>query len=169
MDSSGPLSTYMQSLADYMSNDGWCIHQANYLAQSFDEQTMYYFATFPRSSRRPENHEKCRSQPNCVAYNVDMDDYETRHQFSCDRDSCENVAVPYDRLVKIIRDGFVPLVTLHRSRLNASQLSIKVSKRRKNSHYTAISHVWADGLGNPKSNSLPSCQLKCLVATEVSH
>ncbi|KAH7345822.1 hypothetical protein BKA66DRAFT_554927 [Pyrenochaeta sp. MPI-SDFR-AT-0127] len=95
-----------------------------------------------------------------------MDNYETRHQSLCDRDSCENVAVPYDSLVKIIRDGFVPLVTLHRSRLNVSHISIKVSKRHKNSDYTAISHVWADGLGNPKSNSLPSCQLKCLIATE---
>jgi hypothetical protein len=30
--------------------------------------------------------------------------------------------------------------------------------------YVAISHVWADGLGNPASNGLPRCQLDKLFA-----
>ena len=128
---------------------------------------MHYLVGLPMSSQRPESHERCRSESSCVAYNVDLNNYETRHHLSCDRNNCEDVTVPYDNLVQLIRNGSVPLVTLHRS--DHSHLSIKVHKRRKSTSYTAISHVWADGLGNPHNNSLPSYQLQYLIETEVSN
>ncbi|CAI6301984.1 unnamed protein product [Periconia digitata] len=159
-------STEMHEIMDDMCTKGWCIHQVKYLSQVFeyDDETMRYLANLPRSSQRPESHEKCRSELSCVAYNVDLNNYETRHHISCDGSNCEDVAVPYDNLVRLIRDGCVPLVTLHKS--DQSRFSIKVHKRQKRTSYTAISHVWADGLGNPHNNSLPSCQLEKLIETE---
>ena len=39
------------------------------------------------------------------------------------------------------------------------ELSVDVVASRPESRYVALSHVWADGLGNPCANALPRCQL----------
>ncbi|KAK4942754.1 hypothetical protein LTR10_017514 [Elasticomyces elasticus] len=39
-------------------------------------------------------------------------------------------------------------------------LNIKVHRFDGSIRYTAISHVWSDGLGNPHENGLPHCQLQ---------
>src|SRR5205814_1927736 len=45
---------------------------------------------------------------------------------------------------------------------NADATHIEVIQASPVTGYIAISHVWADGLGNCRSNSLPSCQAKLL-------
>ena len=41
-------------------------------------------------------------------------------------------------------------------------VEIRIEKADPSTRYTAISHVWSDGLGNPNSNGLPQCQLEWL-------
>jgi hypothetical protein len=41
-------------------------------------------------------------------------------------------------------------------------VQLQVHRASARDQYVAISHVWADGLGNPKSNALPECQLRRL-------
>ncbi|KAL9082568.1 MAG: hypothetical protein Q9159_006330 [Coniocarpon cinnabarinum] len=43
-----------------------------------------------------------------------------------------------------------------------------VTRDLAQSDYVAISHVWSDGMGNPKENALPTCTLRFLQST-VSH
>lgn len=43
-------------------------------------------------------------------------------------------------------------------------LEIRIEKANPSTRYTPISHVWPDGLGNPRSNALPRCQLEWLPA-----
>ncbi|RSL93704.1 hypothetical protein CEP52_013097 [Fusarium oligoseptatum] len=42
-----------------------------------------------------------------------------------------------------------------------------VTAASSSSSYTAMSHVWSDGLGNPTANALPQCQLE-LISTSLS-
>ena len=42
--------------------------------------------------------------------------------------------------------------------------SLSVEEAQSGSRYIAISHVWSGGLGNPKGNALPLCQLRKLAA-----
>lgn len=49
---------------------------------------------------------------------------------------------------------YIPLVTAHAG----ATVDIPVSDVT----FVAISHVWADGLGNPSANKLPQCQLSRL-------
>lgn len=60
--------------------------------------------------------------------------------------------------VRILRNGGIPVlsVTTYPDGANPT-LSIVESKDIK---YVAISHVWSDGLGNPRNNTLPTCQLQ---------
>jgi hypothetical protein len=50
------------------------------------------------------------------------------------------------------------LVSVHLDE-NTGDLTLHVEPRTARSRYTAIWHVWVDGLGNPHENSLPGCQL----------
>jgi hypothetical protein len=56
---------------------------------------------------------------------------------------------------------FAYLTHQHRksSRQNYSVWAVRNSGSKPTIPYVAISHVWSGGLGNPRSNSLPKCQL----------
>lgn len=150
------------TLSKRMVVDGWCIHQVRDLMRTFDMETMKYFASLGRSSKRKESHEVCLEASNCVAYNIDNNTYRTHHAATCNRSNCEPVAALEKDLADTIRSGNVPLISMHEDEEASSGLVIKVHKRRRSSQYMAISHVWYDGLGNPEGNSLPSCQLRQL-------
>ncbi|KAI1179884.1 hypothetical protein F4777DRAFT_532360 [Nemania sp. FL0916] len=70
------------------------------------------------------------------------------------------VTVPYDSLIRHVLMNRVPLISIERDADNDDLIKLRVEPRCERSKYVAISHVWADGLGNPKSNALPTCQLK---------
>jgi hypothetical protein len=140
-----------------MLAQGWCVHQIDYFSRMFDKATFSYIATRVRPPRGTD-HTLCAEMSSCVAYNVDMNNYETRHVD--DTCTCEMMAVPYDQLIKIIEEGDVPLVSIE---VNGNgELNLRLCKRKMSSHYTAISHVWADGLGNPHDNAIPLCQARML-------
>ena len=140
---------------------GWCPHQVNYLAQIYDLQTFSYLATLNKSSQRTADHGCCLDHASCIAYNTNMATYEIRHTSSdC---TCPIILTPYDELVQIIRKGGIPLIDIKDpTRASGEQFQIAVRKREREHRYTAISHVWADGLGNPNDNGLPLCQIKQL-------
>ena len=154
---------------------GWCNHQVQYLAQKLALDAFIFVASLDRHPLRLTDHTVCSGKSWCVAYNVDMHNYKSRH--ISDVCSCAMLAVPYDELVKIIRQGAVPLVTIEETPGLGGQLSLRLHRRQRGSVYTAISHVWADGLGNPFENAVPRCQLRRLkskldqleISSSVSH
>lgn len=70
------------------------------------------------------------------------------------------IQVPHNDLVRIIQTGGVPLVCIHDH--PDTGLALSVHRRKFRGDYATISHVWADGLGNPRDNALPRCQIKQL-------
>ncbi|KAI9687452.1 MAG: hypothetical protein M1822_002062 [Bathelium mastoideum] len=59
----------------------------------------------------------------------------------------------------ILRDGGIPILRCERSSSGFGTPSLSYVAAHPNIKYTAISHLWSDGLGQPSRNSLPQCQL----------
>lgn len=145
-----------------MLANGWCCHQVNHLLATHDIKAFPYLATLERSSHRLADHKRCWNSVACVAYNVDTATYKTRHvAVDC---KCLMVSTPYGRLTKIIRKGEIPLISIEGGTNAGATHELRVYPRSRESRYIAISHVWADGLGNPNENALPLCQIKRLKA-----
>lgn len=136
-----------------MISEGWCYHQVEHLSKTQGLKAFTYLA--PRSTvlRRSANHLHCQRMSGCIAYNTDAANYRIKHVL--EECSCSMLRIPYDKLIKIIRKGGIPLVSL-------SGEDMELRARNFNTVYVAISHVWADGLGNPRENALPTCQISKL-------
>lgn len=151
-----------QRWKEQMPANGWCCHQVNHLSRIHDLEVLSYLATLERSSHRLADHKRCLNSVACVAYNTDRATYKTRHvTVDC---KCLMVSTPYDNLTEIIRQGEIPLISIKDSTHAGATHKLKVYPRSMESRYIAISHVWADGLGNPNENALPLCQIKRLKA-----
>ncbi|KAI1324472.1 hypothetical protein F5Y16DRAFT_381046 [Xylariaceae sp. FL0255] len=144
-----------------MVANGWCSHQVKHLSNRYDIKTFSYLATLEPSPYRRVSHDRCANQDKCVAYNTAQNStYRTRHATSgC---TCRMVSMPYEELSRIIRDNKMPLVSIEQEKGTRTRLRLRVHTRSQTSEYIAISHVWADGLGNPGKNALPMCQLRQL-------
>lgn len=143
---------------------GWCPHQVRRLQQVFTPKTLAFLKNIDRRIYRPNNHSICIEAPKCIANNVNLKEYNTAHTPSC-VGSCPPLEVDYSAIVTIIRDGGVPLVSIHidaGSNEEAPHLKLRITPRMLSSRYTALSHVWFDGLGNPSANALPTCQVQRL-------
>ena len=83
----------------------------------------------------------------------------TRHvSDSC---GCEFLSVDEDLLADCLRKGCLPLLRIKEG-MNLDKMSIEVVASTDSTSYVALSHVWADGLGNPSATALPRCQLSRL-------
>jgi hypothetical protein len=149
-----------QHWIDQMVQNGWCTHQAHSLGRKFDLDTFQELSKLEVSEVRRRDHTSCLQNSSCVAYNVNMDNYQTVHRTKdC---NCMVLQVPYDDLIAMIGAGKIPLVSIRHSKDSTQPIELRLQRRTLRSKYTAISHVWADGLGNPAVNALPTCQLQKL-------
>jgi hypothetical protein len=115
-------------------------------------------ATINRSGFRDVKHRERARKRRCVAVNSDMKNYITRHVApTC---SCRMIAVAYGEIIEILSEGGVPLISIRKGK--DQEIHLHIELRTLRSRYIAISHCWADGLGNPSRNALPFCQLKRL-------
>jgi hypothetical protein len=149
-------------LAEHMVQNGWCPLDAEKCRQAGGEvDTAAYLLQLVRTKAawNKRNHALCR-KTECIADNVDESLYVTRHvEEGC---SCEHVHADIPALHEILEEGGIPLVEITPPEEEGGDYTIKVVKKRSSTRYASISHVWADGLGNPHTNSLPNCQLGLL-------
>ncbi|KAI9821923.1 MAG: hypothetical protein M1827_002505 [Pycnora praestabilis] len=145
-------------ITERMVKDGWCptvveqISSTNHLA-------LQSYASLLGPPHPKLEHENCHAGDHgCAAKNVDERSYVTKHhRVHC---KCDDIAVDLDMLRGIVQDGDIPLVHVE---YQGSRPLLRILPFRKGMHYTAVSHVWSDGLGNPNHNSLPKCQLQEIV------
>ncbi|KAI0387988.1 hypothetical protein F5Y04DRAFT_15678 [Hypomontagnella monticulosa] len=135
--------------AKRLFESGCCQSEARHFLQSFDVVAAAFYITRPYA---PKCHDKC-TDSTCMAYQVNEDSYRTLHvEDDCD---CELIHVQPDLLTDALSKNTVPVINIS----NDLQLSVGHGGEVK---YIAFSHVWADGLGNPFFNALPSCQIRRL-------
>lgn len=137
---------------------GRCPHQVNYFSKLYDLKTLRYLSRMKALPPREGIHAQCAEHDTCVAFNTDEMTYQQRHV--CEQRDCALVSVPQDSLARIIRSGKTPLLSIDLT--DGLNPTLSIWARTSRTKYIAISHVWADGLGNPLQCALPSCQMKLL-------
>lgn len=141
-------------------NNGWCPVRARQLCETFDYLSVNSMAGLIKTSAADENHARCLEASRCTAHDLTgMDDQSVEYRFrhdsqQCDGD-CEFVKISYQELATIISSGDKPIISVSIE----GALDLKVVRCTPYTTYTAVSHVWSHGRGNPKENSLPQCQL----------
>ncbi|CAG8960411.1 hypothetical protein HYFRA_00008129 [Hymenoscyphus fraxineus] len=145
------------NLLQRMKAAGWCDAELSSLCLKNTEIELFYFSQLPRPNTAGITHDNC-TKLQCKANNVNQGNYINRHvKDGC---SCKMIHVPHEELVGILRNGRIPVVQIVET--CQGNIKLKVKPAQASTEYTAISHVWSDGLGNPISNSLHHCQLEHL-------
>ena len=142
-----------------MKHLGWCPAQADSLWNShlsFD--VFFYLEKMDRRQDplRKDRHLNC-SHSECYALNAP-----TKPQHRDPLCDCAEIAIDEEgwrRLLDILQSNSIPLLRLTR---NGENLKMEVVRKDSQSKYVALSHVWADGLGNREQNSLHKCQVDYL-------
>lgn len=141
-------------LVEDMIAKGWCPYMARKLCLNYNYVVVYYLSRL--RGYDDVSHARC-SENACIAHNVDMSNYRTKHTTKdCD---CAHVHVDRDQIHSIISNGGIPVISFKKV---AGQTELEVRKMTHKTSYVAFSHVWSDGLGNATSNSLPRCQIEKL-------
>ena len=145
-----------------LANNGWCPSQIQRI-EDLESDILGYYLSRTNFPRRPNvSHDAC-AKTHCTANNTALSHgyisahIEDRPGVDC---RCVNVPVPRMKVIEIIMDGGIPLVSIKETATGEIQLSIK--KAAASDSYIALSHVWSDGMGNPHDNALPKCQLRRL-------
>ena len=110
-------------------------------------------------SNMVNRHRECSRQV-CSVFNIFKGTYETKHSENCNSPSCRFVRVDHQKLLDIIDSVRIPLVSSSIDSEGNISLEIIPAQDSGSPSYTAISHVWAGGLGNFTENALPECQLR---------
>lgn len=146
-----------QMIHSQLRKNGGCEMDVYRLHQRLSSIAQYY-ATSVNPPQTTRTHANCTNK-RCLALQVDKDSYQIRHvREQC---ACDLVSIEQSQLSTAIRRRALPVVTF--SEVAGLQLqNIDLESQNPNSPYVALSHIWANGLGNPKENSLPQCQLGLL-------
>ena len=146
-----------KGVASSLLHVGKCGSLARRLDLSSSE--LYHLMSLPSGSAN-EDHSTC-SETSCNRFDVKKENYHTRHTAQHEEGlMCKDIKVPESELVRLIRKSEIPLV---RSTMDSDgNIKIAITNMSMYVDYTAISHVWAGGLGNFEQNGLPECQLKAI-------
>lgn len=150
-------------MALLQSSQEWCPHQVDALCTTLSYTALAYLTGFPRMQRPGIDHTECHEHRACVAYNIDLGvKVQTSHTSQCeDPTTCQNVEAPREERVRILQGGGIPV--LRCSKDKKGQIDLRFVSASPDLNYVAVSHLWADGLGNTFDNSLPQCQLSELI------
>lgn len=108
-----------------------------------------------------EKDHSCCTSDSCIANRIDPETYETKHASpGCDCAFLQDPSGGAASATRILQSGDIPVLTVTSNPdWTSPTLSVIPSRGIR---YVALSHVWSDGLGNPRSNALPTCQLQKL-------
>ncbi|KND93687.1 hypothetical protein TOPH_01923 [Tolypocladium ophioglossoides CBS 100239] len=161
------------ALEAQMLRGGWCPSEIEKIRSQFQGVfTMHYMSRL-RLGGRHGRHDAC-SLHACRAFQMDIDTYQPLHAGGdCD---CAHVEVDASRSVSdILRStGSYPVIRVEQSADGPDGpdgpdgLRLVAEPWTPGMPYVALSHVWADGLGNPNRNSLPRCQMALLARMTAS-
>ena len=146
------FSGLIQPLQEHLIKKKWCPTDFLRINQSISRFTLYYIgASMPKLSTR--DHSNC-DRENCRALQQVGKFYSPQHaRPGC---SCNLIAVDRAMLRGMANARSWPVLTY--SDIDDLQV-VPVHATRVDTPYIAISHVWADGLGNPMSNEMHRCQI----------
>ncbi|KAK3687901.1 hypothetical protein B0T22DRAFT_535200 [Podospora appendiculata] len=144
-------------IREKMPAAGWCKSdwsRANAVYQNL--QTLHYLSYLDRFVPG-RDHGVC-TEASCRAAQIDNATYKLSHAVpGCE---CNEFVVDIASIKRILleTDTFPVLI------FDPDKTDLVVRKFEPGVEYIAISHVWADGLGNPHANTLHTCEIERLRA-----
>lgn len=147
-------------LQDRLHKLGWCPYESLMLFKELDTTGLYLASLLRRPFSQRLQHERCTDEE-CLALQTSESDYETKHVESCsDNAACPQITIDQEKLSSILHDGSFPIIYVPFEPEDNVPIEVKVLDYKSDTvDYVAFSHVWAHGMGNPKENSLPRCQV----------
>ncbi|QIW96642.1 hypothetical protein AMS68_002160 [Peltaster fructicola] len=136
-----------------MRDRGWC---PSVIGREIEEKSTPAFRWYiQRLQQYPADldHSECGTS-GCKTEQINQQ-YELRHvPDSC---QCETIGPELASVAAILDAGEYPVLTV--TGRDRDSLVVNVIPYRQGLRYVAMSHVWADGLGNPAAMLLPRCQI----------
>ena len=151
-----PKKFFTKSICSRMLGAGWCPSDIERAKAHFTSTQTLYFLSRMSKNEIQRSHVTCTSRL-CSSFQIELSTYQTKHRQSCT--GCPDAVPNLDHIVMLLKDGKLPLLQITQSSEDLESLSIDVVALTPETPYVSISHVWADGLGNPRENSVPACQL----------
>ena len=151
-------SFFDDSIARYelMKRNSWCIAQASTELSRYNSLDAHHYLGHLRKPTPEQDHTNCLSTT-CLAMQVDPASYKPQHtKHEC---RCEIVHIEQAVLCEMLAAGSTPLLSLKIDPVS-DEISASLMPFDGKAYYVALSHVWADGLGDPSANAMPSCQLR---------
>jgi hypothetical protein len=157
-----PPGFHNRLIKNRLLDAGWCLSDIELLSTDKDNHFILegYYSTLLGDRRNRKKHDKCNAW-RCYAFDTEDSTYQVKHLQTCR--GCDFIETGYSQLQHIYRDvrpetanGPIPLLQITESH---GTYHINVTESTVNSSYVAFSHVFGDGLGNPKRCALPTCQL----------
>ena len=143
-------------LVPHFKERGWCPNIVSRLISDSTRNFMaLYFCLNLWRSESQHRHDSCTIDL-YAATTIDPDTYKVSHvDPKC---SCPMFGINATDISQTLRQGSLPLLGVPTNEDLAS-VHPKLQKKSHNVPFVAISHVWADGIGNTQDNSLPTCSL----------
>ncbi|TQW00868.1 HET domain-containing protein [Cordyceps javanica] len=140
-----------------MLSVGWCPSEIEKLRNLFQGVASLHYVTRLRPRTAPSDHVNCTNYA-CRAFQIDIAKYKPNHVTQgC---QCDDVHIDETELGQILRGtDFYPVLKIDTGPDGTGPVSITLERYEPGVNYVALSHVWADGLGNPRANALPTCQV----------
>lgn len=154
---------YQSSAVQRIIEASW-VCPALFKRQKLTSNDTWIILAIPLSSKAIESsqvnlHATCLEK-GCTAFNTSDSSYRRQHVLNCSPSRhCVSRGIDTDKLIGLVQAGKIPLV---HSTFDGSTLHIDIISRGLDQDFTAISHVWAGGLGNPEANEMYECQLLSL-------
>lgn len=151
----GPGSTVEAQILE----GGWCPSEIDKIRTQFESLSAMHYTSRMKKPRPQLDHGGC-SQHVCRAFQVDMMTYRPLHVHGACGGDCPSIGVDMASVLAILRSTeFYPVLRVQLPVDEREDVKLLVEPYQPSMSYVALSHVWADGLGNPEENALPRCQV----------
>lgn len=153
-----PLLCEQPQIFDQMAANGLCPSEIHRLRSSHLTIQTQNFLTWMKKEASGVQHQNCTERI-CWASHNNVGQYVAKHrQDTC---QCTDFLIDVPKTIEILSRGLLPLLRIKPGPA-LEDIQVGVVEASSDLKYIALSHVWADGLGNPYANSLPKCQLELL-------
>ena len=142
----------------HLEANGWCPVLAEDVLRRRSLAHVYSAAALVSHTTNFAMHDNCASSARCLAYNVDLGSFQPVHNTpNC---PCKPLKPDMAQIYRILEQKQIPIA--HLTRETQAHISMEIEPADPRTQYTAVSHVWADGLASADYNGLLCCQLERL-------
>lgn len=152
-----PITWYLATSKGFkksvlLERSNCCPSQVQMLLEDFKSPQALSFVASCFQEDQPHAH--C-DESRCRVGHLESSQLPRHVDESC---TCKPLRIDEDLLVDCLKRKCLPLLRL-KEEPDLDEMSIEVVRSTDSTSYVALSHVWADGLGNPTETALPRCQL----------